>query len=116
MLVQMTPDLKSAIDTALNLPRKQRGEKLFCTARYGKKYQYVTVRDRFRECAKKAGVEDARLHDLRAKSLTDADAQGLDATALGGHTDSRQTQRYIRQRKTKLATPPKMRKTFLDSD
>ena len=110
VMVQMSPDLRIAIDAALALPRHQRGTTLFCTIRGGRPYSYSTVRDMFKIYADRAGIKDARLHDLRAKSLTDADAEGLDATNLGGHSDPRQTQRYIRLRKTKLATPPTMKK------
>ena len=106
----MTPDLRIAIDAALALPRNQRGLTLFCTMRGGRQYAYTTVRDMFRIYAERAGVKDARLHDLRAKALTDADAEGLNATHLGGHSDPRQTQRYIRLRKTTVATPPSMKK------
>ena len=110
VLVQMTPDLCAAIDAATALPRDQRGTTLFCTIRGGRQYSYGTVRDMFRIYADRAGIKDARLHDLRAKALTDADAEGLNATHLGGHSDPRQTQRYIRLRKTTLATPPTMKK------
>ena len=110
LMVSMTLDLKAAIDAAIALPRDQRGTTLFCTIRGGRQYSYSTVRDMFRIYAERAGVKDARLHDLRAKALTDADAEGINATHLGGHTDSRQTQRYIRQRKTTIAHPPTMKK------
>ena len=39
--------------------------------------------------------------DLRAKSGTDADTQGLDATDLLGHGDRRTTKIYIRHKKAK---------------
>lgn len=58
------------------------------------------MRDLFDRAAAKAGVENAHLHDLRAKSITDAKKQGLDPQALAGHTTEAQTIRYIRDRET----------------
>jgi integrase len=72
----------------------------------GKVLSYRGVRDSFERARLRAGVEDATLHDLRAKSLTDAELQGLDPQALGGHTARAQTERYIRVRRVPRATPP----------
>jgi len=58
------------------------------------------VRDLFDRAAAKPGVENAHLHDLRAKSITDAKKQGLDPQALAGHITEAQTIRYIRDRET----------------
>ena len=42
-----------------------------------------------------AGVDDFQFHDIRARSLTDADATGLDLQALAGHADHKTTEAYI---------------------
>ncbi|RZI32559.1 tyrosine-type recombinase/integrase [Pseudomonas orientalis] len=108
LLVQMTPDLEELIARAKALPRKIRGLTLFCSPRGGKPVHYSSVKDAFAISCRKAGVQDASLHDLRAKSLSDTDDQGNDAQKLGGHTDARMTQRYLRLRKVNVGLPPIM--------
>ncbi len=108
LLVQMTPDLEGLIARVKALPRKIRGLTLFCSPRGGKPVHYSSVKDAFAISCKKAGVVDASLHDLRAKSLSDTDDQGNDAQKLGGHTDAKMTERYLRLRKTNKATPPRL--------
>lgn len=108
VLVAMSPDLDRAIKAAKALPRSVRTLFLFCVKRGGRPYNYHTVKDMWDAAVDKSGVQDAHLHDLRAKSLTDAKRQGLDPVALAGHSDSRMTARYIRQHDTVVAVPPKM--------
>lgn len=112
LLVQMTPDLEDLIARAKALPRKIRGLTLFCSPRGGKPVHYSSVKDAFAISCRKAGVEDASLHDLRAKSLSDTDDQGNDAQKLGGHKDAKMTQRYLRLRKIAVGQPPKMPPEF----
>ncbi|AMW64461.1 integrase (endogenous virus) [Pseudomonas phage phiAH14a] len=113
LLVQMTPDLEALIARVKALPRKIRGLTLFCSPRGGKPVNYSSVKDAFAISCRKAGVEDASLHDLRAKSLSDTDDQGNDAQKLGGHTDAKMTQRYLRLRKVNVGLPPTMPKKSL---
>ena len=110
LLVQMTPDLEELIARVKALPRKIRGLTLFCSPRGGKPVHYSSVKDAFAISCRKAGVDDASLHDLRAKSLSDTDDQGNDAQKLGGHTDAKMTQRYLRLRKINVGLPPTMPK------
>lgn len=107
LIVGMTPDLKEVIDRAKALPRKIRGLTLFCS-RTGKAVSYPTVKMAFRELRQKTGIHDVTIHDIRAKSLTDADKEGKNAQTLGGHTDARMTARYLRGRLPKLAQAPTM--------
>lgn len=100
-----TPELKRAIDAAKASGGPVRGLYLF-----GARLSYYTVRDWYKAAAKAAGVSDTRLHDLRAKSITEANRQGLDAQKLAGHSDPRMTERYIRDREIPIATPPTMNK------
>ena len=53
-----------------------------------------------------AGVEDANLHELRAVSGTEAQAQGHDPHTLLGHTDRKMTQRYLRDRTVPVVDGP----------
>lgn len=74
--------------------------------RMGKHPDYRTVRDQWHKACEEAGVKDARLHDLRAKSLTDAKRQGKDAQALAGHASPAMTERYIRLRESPVVLGP----------
>lgn len=103
LVVKMTPELKSAIESAKALPRPIRGMTLFCTFRGGRQYNYATVKGMYMEAVKRAGVERTMLHDLRAKLFTDAKKQGKYAQALGGHVTEAMTNRYIRSRATVVA-------------
>lgn len=112
LLVKMTPELKAAIDKAKALPRPAQGTTLFCTKRGGNQYNYDTVKNMYRSAVSKAGVERTTLHDLRAKSLTDAKKQGKNAQALGGHSTEAMTNRYIRNRSTIVADAPSFRQSL----
>ncbi len=106
LIVRMTPDLRAAIERAKKCRRSTvRGFTLFHT-RGGRPYAYSTVRDMLRRATAKAGVDDFHLHDLRAKSLTEAKRQGLDPQKLAGHEDAKMTDRYIRLREIDVADPP----------
>ena len=107
LVVTMTPDLEMVIAQAKALPRKVRTLTLFCT-RAGKRVSYETVKDAFAKLREKVGIEDVVIHDIRAKSLTDADKEGKSAQALGGHADPRMTARYLRGRLPKIAQAPTM--------
>jgi hypothetical protein len=53
-----------------------------------------------------AGVEDADLRDLRPVAATEAKRQGLDPTALLGHTSQSMTKRYLRDKQTPVVDGP----------
>lgn len=110
LIVTMTGDIQGVIDRAKALPRKVRGLTLFCTRGGGRPVSYSTVKDAFAKARFEAGILDVTIHDLRAKSLTDADGEGKDAQKLGGHTDSRMTARYLRGKKPTTAHAPNMPK------
>ncbi|MDU9415523.1 tyrosine-type recombinase/integrase [Pseudomonas sp. zfem005] len=107
LVVAMTHDLEEVIARAKALPRKVRTLTLFC-ARAGRPVSYHTIKEAFALAREKAGVPDVTIHDIRAKSLTDADAEGKNAQALGGHSDPRMTARYLRGRLPKIAQAPTM--------
>ena len=44
-------------------------------------------------------------HDIRAKTLTDADEQGQDAQRLAGHKSRAMTDRYIKTRRIEKVKP-----------
>lgn len=106
LVVEWTPELRAAVDAALALHKNLKAMTLFHT-RKGGPPAYTTVRDQWRLACERAGVEDANLHDLRARAITDADEQGLDPQALAGHSDRRMTVRYIRQRRVPVVKGPR---------
>ena len=109
LLVRMTPDIEQTIATAKTTKAKSRIASLYLfAARAGKAREYRTVRDKWEQACAAAGITDAHLHDLRAKGMTDTERQGNNAQTLGGHTDRRTTQIYIRLRNTPTAEPPSM--------
>jgi integrase len=58
-----------------------------------------------------AKVENANLHDLRAKAASDAKRQGFDPQALLGHTDARTTRDYLRGMESPLVQGPGIRQS-----
>lgn len=103
--VAMTSALEEALGRARSLHSNIRGLTLF-HGRGGKPLSYNGVRDAFQRACKRAGVEDATLHDIRAKAATDAENQGKDPTKLLGHSSRTTTVRYLRDRGYKLVEGP----------
>lgn len=102
VLVEMTPDLAATIARAREVFPRQIGrpgtyETLLYT-RGGRPYSYGTIRDAFDRAKTAAKVTDVTLHDIRAKSATDAAEQGLDPQRLLAHSQPGQTSRYLRSK------------------
>lgn len=76
--------------------------------RYGPAPKYGSVQEQWQTACDRAGVADAHLHDLRAMSLTHAKAQGLNATALAGHSSEAMTKRYLRSKEVPEVSGPAM--------
>lgn len=108
--VAMTDDLRAAIDTAKSLHKSVKGMTLFHT-RQGKMLAYWTVRTLWERATAAAGVENAHIHDIRAKAATDAKAQGLDSKKLLGHASESAHSRYLRSKEIHVAEPVKIRKS-----
>jgi integrase len=69
---------------------------------------YKSVRKTWNNCCRKAGVLDARIHDIRHKSLTDMAKKGYSLQEIAkaaGHTQISSTMRYthLRAEDTKVA-------------
>lgn len=105
LLVAMTPELDQAVGRAKALHSNVRGLTLF-HGRGGKPLGYKGVYDAFERACKAAGIEDATLHDIRAKAATDTKKQGGNATALLGHTTESTTVRYLRDRDYQVVNGP----------
>lgn len=114
LIVRMNADLKAAIALAREKhPRKIGRTGTYETLLYtrgGKPYSYSTIKCAFDRSRKAAGIPDVTLHDLRAKSGTDAEEQGIDPQKLLGHTTAQQTQRYLRSKKGKVVEGPQRHK------
>ena len=54
--------------------------------------------NQWQELKKKCGLDkaDIHFHDIRAKALTDADRQGLNAQLMAGHATRGMTDRYVK--------------------
>jgi len=112
-LIERTPALTHAL-ARLKEQRPVRGMTVVCTAKgqpystYG--FSSVWRRRRDKAIAEGRISETYTWHDIRAKSATDAEEQGLNAQHLLGHTTPEQTRVYLRSRRVKKATPvtPKM--------
>jgi integrase len=107
LVVAWSKDLHAAVDAAKELTRGRiiKPTTLFCTTG-GTAPGYSYVRVQWAKACALAGVTNANLHDLRAKSGTDAEKQGMDPTALLGHSDKKQTETYLRDRQIPVVTGP----------
>jgi integrase len=108
LLIEINGELREAIESA-RAKGSVRSLYLFSQPN-GKPWSYWAIRDKWKAAAAAAGIEDTRLHDNRAKSLTEASRQGLDAKTLAGHASQAMTDRYIRDKALDVATPPSLRK------
>lgn len=106
--VEWTPELRDAVERAKALcPAVSIGGWLLMSKqRRSLPPAHGTIYALYKKACETGGVDDATLHDLRAMSLTAADAQGLDAQALATHTSRSQTEAYIRARKHKIVQGP----------
>lgn len=104
-LVVSAPGLASVIERAKTLRGNVRALTLL-SGGTGRAPNYETIGDQFRAAAAAAGVEDVRLHDLRALSAMLARKQGKDPQTLLGHDDARTTETYLRDRVEDVAEGP----------
>jgi integrase len=111
LVVRWSPGLTAAIamakalDSAGRVVSIDRGW-LFKGRTAAKPLTYKSAQRDWNQACAAAGVEDAHLHDLRAKGATDVKRQGGDATALLGHSSAKQTEVYIRAREIPVVTGP----------
>lgn len=71
---------------------------------------YAMAYKRWKAACKRARVTGANAHDLRAMAATDANAQGIDAQAMLGHTDAATTRIYLRDKVVPVVAGPVMRR------
>ncbi len=80
LIVRWTLDLRAAVERAKTLRGNVRALTLF-HSRTGGMPAYETIRDKWERACELSGVQDARIHDLRAMALTGR--QGADARPAG---------------------------------
>lgn len=105
LVIAWNPELREVVERAKGLHENIRALTLLHNRR-GKTPDYRTVRQQWDLACERAGVKDAHLHDLRAMSATWAKRQGQNPTALLGHTNVVQTERYLRDRETPVTEGP----------
>jgi integrase len=105
LIVRWTPELRAAVERAKQLHGNIAALTLL-HSRTGRAPRYNAVREQWAAACRVAGVEDARLHDIRAMAATVAKRQGLDAQALLGHADPSTTKGYLRGREPAVVEGP----------
>jgi integrase len=117
LTVKWSPELRAVIDRAKSLTSEGkvatlptgfllRGE---VAHKRAKPPRYTVILAQWVAACKAARVEDANLHDIRAKSATDSERLGIDPQALLGHRDARTTRDYIRDLNSPLVEGPNIR-------
>jgi integrase len=105
LVVAWNEDLRGAVERAKATGGKVVGAHLLM--KRGRPVTYTMIWKQWTKACKAAKVEDANIHDVRAMSGTEAKAQGLDSQALLGHTDAKQTRRYLRDRVVPVVDGPR---------
>ncbi len=110
LIVRWSPELRHVVDRAKTLDTNLRAMTLL-HGRGGKPVDYRTVHDQWVDACEAAGVLDADLRDLRAMSGTEAKRQGINPTALLGHTSPTMTARYLRDKEVPVVDGPSFKKS-----
>jgi integrase len=113
LLIEMTPELKAAIEMAREVCQIVESPYLFHhvntlkkkVAEPGRPFAYSTWNGYWTDACKKAGVEDAHFHDIRARVATTRDQEGGSAKDLLGHSYQQTTDIYLRAFEIKKVEP-----------
>ncbi|WP_313378105.1 tyrosine-type recombinase/integrase [Achromobacter insolitus] len=109
LVVEWTPELRAAVERAKELQGSKTRTQYLLGGRGGKLRLHSNVWRIFKDAAIRANIPDVTLHDLRAMAGTDAESQGIDPSALLGHSDPRTTRIYLRDKRPKLVKGPTKR-------
>jgi len=99
MVIEWSDDLRNVVDRAKKLHESVKGLTLLHT-RKGTPFPYSTIITRWNKACVLAKVEDAHIHDIRAKAATDSHGDGLDSKTLLGHKSETVHNRYLRSKET----------------
>ena len=109
MVMAWDTDLRDVVARAKALHQSVKGLTLL-HKRNGDPIGYDYVSTHWDKACKAAGIEDAHLHDIRAKAGTDANKAGMDSKALLGHKSESAHQRYLRSKEVPVVQPMSFRK------
>ncbi|MCG8995595.1 tyrosine-type recombinase/integrase [Laribacter hongkongensis] len=111
VVVSWGPGLRSAVDYALSLPRKEGGRFLFDCRDKGRLSGHPYTDDGFSSLFQRImrawgqlGHERFTVHDLRAKGATDLLDQGIDAKETTGHASDSILRRVYDRRRVRKGT------------
>ena len=104
--IKWSTELRGAVESAKALSGSVKGFTLLASGK-GQPFVHDTIHRQWTDACKKAGVEDAHLHDLRASAGTDARSAGQDSKALLGHKSDSSHQKYMRDKTIPLVDPVK---------
>jgi len=108
LVIKWTPELREVIERAKTLNKRVVHMNLLVGLNRSP-LTYTMVLNYWKEARELSGIKDARIHDMRAKSATDAQEQGQNAQSLMGHGSAQMTERYIRRRQIPVVTGPVMK-------
>ena len=106
LVVAWTPELRAVVKRAEETQGPVISTKYLLSGRGGQPRAHQNVWRVFKTATRRAGIRDATLHDLRAMSGTHAESQGIDPSALLGHSDARTTRIYLRDKAPKVVKGP----------
>lgn len=104
MIVAWSDELRVAVAEAKKTSTNIKGMTLYSN-RKGKQWSYSSINKMWLSAVRKVGIENAKTHDIRAKSATDAEQQGVDSKKLLGHQSESSHRRYLRSKETAVAKP-----------
>lgn len=111
LLVALGAELRVVVDRAKALHGDIPAVTLLVGRRRGPP-DYRSVNLQWQVARKAAAVSNAQLRDLRAMSLTEAEEEGKDPTALAGHSSPAMTRRYLRRKRIARVTGPSLRQSL----
>lgn len=111
LLVQMSPELRQVVERAKALHGDVPALTLLVGRRRGAP-DHRSVNLQWLTACRAANVVNAQLRDLRAMSLTEAEEEGKDPTALAGHSSPAMTRRYLRRKKITRVAGPSLRQSL----
>ncbi|MBE5529219.1 tyrosine-type recombinase/integrase [Laribacter hongkongensis] len=104
LIVSWSDELRAVVERTKHIESHGVPTVTLFSQRGGKPLKITTLRQQWTGACKRAGVNDAQLRDLRAMAGTEAKRQGLDPTALLGHSDPKMTRRYLRDREVPVVS------------
>lgn len=109
LLVRWTPELEEVVARAKALTAIP--TLTLFSGRFRKAPDYRSVSRQWLDACEAASVQDAQMRDIRAMSLTEAEEQGLNPTALAAHSSPAMTARYLRRKRIAKVDGPALAKT-----